>query len=203
MELTTEKIADMPQGATVRRLSGMFGAELADFDLKKLTPDAGKWLRELLREYKVVVLRDQHDVTPRDLARFGRLLGELVDDPHHLHAQVGDEPSVKALVMDTDIATQIPVDSWHTDGAAHSNRGYLSILQAIDIPEYGRDTVFADMEAAYDHLSPAMQTFIDGLTALHSWGAAKPNAPDVERRPHGSEDRPQITLREPALHACN
>jgi taurine dioxygenase len=170
-----------PVGPAVRRLSGMTGAEVSNLHIKDMTPEQGLWMREVLREHKVVVLRNQHGVSPHDLANFGRLLGEIVDDPHHMHSHVSNEPAVKVLVMDLNTAAQIPVDSWHTDGAAHSNRGFISILQAVDIPDYGRDTVFADMEAAYDHLSAPMKAFLDGLTALHSWGAAKPHAPDVER----------------------
>lgn len=139
-----------------------------------------KWLRDLLREHKVIVLPDQRHVGPHGLANFGRLFGELAVDPHHMHAQVDGEPAVKILAMDLDIASQIPGDSWHTDGSTREATGYLSILQAIDVPDYGRDTVFADMEAAYHYLSQPTRTFLDSVTAFHSWGSDRPNSPDVE-----------------------
>ena len=55
-----------------------------------------------------------------------------------------------------------------------------SILQAVDVPPYGRDTVFADMEAAYEQLSKPMRELLGGLWAVHSWGPQKPDAPPVE-----------------------
>ena len=181
MEQTLLKNIEHSSAPVVHRLTGTFGAEISNIDVTRLGKAEGEWLRDLLREYKVIVLSDQKKLDPHELAAFGRLLGELAIDPHHMHGHAEGEPGVKIIKMDVDIASQIPVDSWHTDGAAHDSRGFLSILQAIDVPDYGRDTVFADMEAAYGYLSQPMQLFLDGLTALHSWGDAKPNAPDVER----------------------
>src|SRR5437588_816734 len=67
-------------------------------------------------------------------------------------------------------------DFWHTDGCTRGGpRSWLSILQAVDVPPYGRDTLYCDMEAAYDRLSPPVQKFLDGRTALHSYGVQKPD----------------------------
>jgi taurine dioxygenase len=178
-EMVSKKV-DYSSTPVIQRITGTFGAEISNIDVTGLNKAGGEWLRSLLREHKVLVLRDQSKLTPHELATFGQLLGELVPDQHHMHGHAEGEPAVKIIAMDVDIASQIPVDSWHTDGSAHSAKGYLSILQAIDVPDYGRDTMFADMEAAYSYLSQPMKTFLDGLTAVHSWGSAKPNAPDVE-----------------------
>jgi taurine dioxygenase len=174
---TAEAASKAPE---IRRITGTFGAEVPNVDVTRFGSPDGAWMRELIREHKVIVLRDQKMLSPHALATFARLLGEIADDPHHIHGQAEDEPGVKILTMDVDFAPEKPLDSWHTDGSAHDKRGYLSILQAIDVPDYGRDTVFADMEAAYDYLSPPMKSFLDGLVGLHSWGSAKPNAPDIE-----------------------
>ena len=42
-----------------------------------------------------------------------------------------------------------------------------SVLRAIQIPEVGGDTCFANSIAAYEALSPAIRRMIDGLTAVH------------------------------------
>jgi taurine dioxygenase len=42
-----------------------------------------------------------------------------------------------------------------------------AILHALEIPNVGGDTYFANMFAAYDALSPKLQDQIEGLTAIH------------------------------------
>ena len=41
------------------------------------------------------------------------------------------------------------------------------MTHAIHLPEYGGDTSFISLHAAYDGLSPRMQHYLDGLTAVH------------------------------------
>ena len=62
------------------------------------------------------------------------------------------------------------------------------------VPPVGGDTLFADLEAAYNGLSPQLQALVDGLTVYHdgenfqdwAWG---PNVSDEERRA-SSRSRP-------------
>jgi taurine dioxygenase len=51
-----------------------------------------------------------------------------------------------------------------------------SILYAREVPDFGGDTLFANMYMAYDSLSDGMKRMLDGLTAVHS-----------ARRPYGSQ----------------
>jgi taurine dioxygenase len=44
-----------------------------------------------------------------------------------------------------------------------------SMLRAVELPEVGGDTLFADMEAAYDGLGREMRNMIDGLVAVHDF----------------------------------
>jgi taurine dioxygenase len=43
-----------------------------------------------------------------------------------------------------------------------------TLLVARKVPPYGGDTMFANMYAAYDALSPGLQRTLDGLRAVHS-----------------------------------
>ena len=42
-----------------------------------------------------------------------------------------------------------------------------SILRAVTVPPSGGDTMFSDQEAAFAGLSPALQAFLETLTAVH------------------------------------
>ena len=71
-------------------------------------------------------------------------------------------------------------DSWHTDGPPRELTQWFSFLLAHKVPPYGRDTLFADMEAAYQRLSPTLREFLEGLRAMNSWGVSNPDAAPVE-----------------------
>ncbi len=51
------------------------------------------------------------------------------------------------------MATAPPdTDDWHTDLTFQRKPPFLSVLHAIEVPETGGDTLWANMYAAYDTL---------------------------------------------------
>ena len=172
----TDTGSPCPKQIGVKPLTGVFGAEISGIDAaKQFDKHHVQQVQELIAKYKVLVLRNQFSVNPMDLAQFAEHFGvtEVV-----AHPSLSDAAGVKAVKVVIADGTQM-VDSWHTDGATRESTHWLTFLQAVDIPPHGRDTVFADMEAAFESFSPKMQEFLSGLTALHSWGQAKPEAPPV------------------------
>jgi taurine dioxygenase len=180
MSTNVVKALDSASGSqlTVKPITGVFGAEVSDIDLSRPIDDLlHAQIERLIGEYKVVVFRDQHGVGPAELARFAANFGAVEKTPHPTLPNWPGVPEVKIIQpQSTDVDVE---DAWHTDGATRQSTRWLSFLQAIDIPPYGRDTLYADMEAVYDDLSAAMQEFLEGLTVLHSWGYQDPDAPPV------------------------
>ena len=43
----------------------------------------------------------------------------------------------------------------------------LSVLYALDVPEFGGDTVWVNAAKAYEQLSASLRDFLDSLTAVH------------------------------------
>jgi taurine dioxygenase len=66
-----------------------------------------------------------------------------------------------------------------------------SILRALEVPTYGGDTMWIDLEAAFASLSPPMQEFASMLTGVHS-------APRVAFIP-GDTSGEVITSRHPVV----
>jgi taurine dioxygenase len=57
---------------------------------------------------------------------------------------------------------------WHSDLTFQERPPLGALLHAEIVPDVGGDTLWVDMCAAYEALSPAMRSFLDGLTATHS-----------------------------------
>lgn len=172
----------------IRPLTGTFGAEVHGIRLADdNSPDTIAAVRDALDKFRVLVFRGQTDLDPRGYIRFASHFGAPEEVPHpSLPAysdDLGEIPGIKVLHSNADEyrdhAMEWNLDSWHTDGAPRSNRHWRSLLQAVDVPDYGRDTMFADMVTAFECLSPAMKAFLEGLTCSHSWGPQKPDAPAV------------------------
>ncbi len=159
----TEKPAPAP--FTVERLGAKLGAEIHGLDLKNgLDPDTFKALEAALIEHKVIVLRDQHLTTEQHIA-VSRPFGEL--EVHPMRPQ-GEFPEI--LVLDNHKDNPVlSTDVWHSDTTFRKNPTKYTILRCQIMPKVGGDTLWADMEAAYDGLSSAFKTMIGGLRAVHDF----------------------------------
>lgn len=186
---TLPRTAEAATGClAISPLTGTFGAEVSGI---RLADDNSREMitavRDALDKYRVLVFRDQQGLDARSYIRFASHFGDPETVPHPslpaCQDEEGEVPGVKVLESDADEyrqhAMEWNLDSWHTDGAPRANRHWRSLLQAIDVPDFGRDTMFADMVTAFECLSEPMQKFLEGLTCSHSWGPQKPDAAPV------------------------
>ena len=58
---------------------------------------------------------------------------------------------------------------WHTDSSFKKVGAKASLLRAVEVPDSGGDTEWADMRAAWDALDTATQQRLEGLVAVHSY----------------------------------
>jgi taurine dioxygenase len=149
----------------VERLGARLGAEIHGLDLKKgLDPDTFKALEATLIEHKVIVIRDQHLTTEQHVA-ISRPFGDL--EVHPMRPQ-GEFPEI--LVLDNHKDNPVlSTDVWHSDTTFRKNPTKYTILRCQIMPKVGGDTLWADMEAAYEGLSPTFRKMIDGLKAVHDF----------------------------------
>jgi taurine dioxygenase len=149
----------------VERLGARLGAEIHGIDLKKgLDPDTFKALEAALIEHKVIVIRDQHLTTEQHVA-ISRPFGAL--EVHPMRPQ-GEFPEI--LVLDNHKDNPVlSTDVWHSDTTFRKNPTKYTILRCQIMPKVGGDTLWADMEAAYEGLSVTFRKMIDGLKAVHDF----------------------------------
>jgi taurine dioxygenase len=168
INVATEKLAtDATSTAPfeVERLGARLGAEIHGLDLKKgMDADTFKAFEAALVEHKVVFLRDQHLDTAQHVA-ISRLFGEL--EVHPMRPQ-GAFPEI--LVLDNHKDNPVlSTDVWHSDTTFRKNPTRYTILRCEIMPKVGGDTLWADMEAAYEGLSPTFRKMVDGLRAVHDF----------------------------------
>ena len=150
---------------TIRRLAGALGAEISGVDLAADLPDETiAAIRAAFVEHQVIFFRDQR-LTPDEQVRLGARFGPL--NIHPYVAGMADHPEVMEIIKE-------PQDRVNFGGGWHSDMSFLerpaigSILYAVEIPEFGGDTLFASQAAAYEALSPGLKATLDGLSAIHS-----------------------------------
>lgn len=202
-------VIDTPTTLQVRRLSGAIGAELRGVDLKQALPEATvAEIRAALLEHKVIFFPGQH-LTPEEHVAFGAQFGEVT--PAH-PVIPGIEGNPKVFEIDYSKSAELYAAygdvarrkretnglSWHTDVTFVETPPLGSILNAVVIPEAGGDTAWTNQAAAFAALSPTLQRFLEGLTAVHD-GSAQFGAL-LEAFGEGIRDEERFSKLEPVTH---
>ncbi|WP_410621077.1 TauD/TfdA dioxygenase family protein [Amycolatopsis sp. cmx-8-4] len=154
----------------VRGLTPVIGAEVTGLDLgTELTDEQLTELKTAFLDHHVLVFRDQV-ITAEDHKRLAASFGEL--RPVNPPPKHGD-PYILEVATSPE-AANVFGNGWHADGTADAEPSLGSMLHITEIPEPGSggDTLFANMYLAYDMLSPAMKSLLDGLTAVHDGALA-------------------------------
>jgi len=141
------------------RLTPALGARVSGVDLRQPLEQATvDEVRRLLLEHKLLVFPGQ-SLTADTQVAFARRFGELT----------ANHPVTPPLDAEHPQVWQIETrnDQWHTDVTFVAKPPAASVLRAVRVPEYGGDTLWGDLEAAYASLTPSLQRLADELVALH------------------------------------
>jgi taurine dioxygenase len=76
-------------------------------------------------------------------------------------------PELEMIVSDREHPPNI--DNWHTDISWKLQPPLGTAIQITDTPPAGGNTCWVSTSKAYDWLSPGMQKYLEGLTAVHTW----------------------------------
>ena len=145
------------------RVAGSLGAEVGGVDLSsELSQRCFDELHDALMAHHVLFLRDQSLDDEQQLAFAGRF-GEIAVYP--VVELLGGHRPLETI----EDSEQSPpsADQWHTDVTWIPTPPKLGFLSALEIPEYGGDTLWANSFAAYEALSPVMREMIDPLRVHH------------------------------------
>ncbi len=148
---------------TVDKLTPIIGAEIGGVDLAAPSNRQLDEIHRALAENQVIFFRDQ-ELTPEQHLDFGRHFGPLHLHPAAPHAP--GHPELMIIHADKD-SPRANGENWHSDVSCDELPPLGSILYIKTCPSHGGDTLFASMYAAYEALSERMQSYLEGLTALH------------------------------------
>ncbi len=160
---------------SIRQISPALGAEVENFDMAApLTSEVADELEQALATYGVLVFRDQ-DLTPEQHIAFSRRFGAL--EEHVLSAALLEgypEIYIVSNVVENGKAKGRAYAGtyWHSDMSYKPEPSMGSLMYALEVPEVGGDTMFANMYLAYERLSEGMRQMLDGLEAVHDFGHA-------------------------------
>lgn len=176
------------------------GAEIRGVDLSRPLPEAElRAVRDAFLRWKVIFFRDQNLDHAQHVAmarQFGEpTIGHAVFGHVEGFPEIYSVAKVRTAGQKYEAMTVTPWFGWHTDVTAAVNPPCASILRGVTIPPYGGDTLWTDLVAAYQGLSPVMRGFVETLRGVHAFepkgGAAYNEA--VRKRTLRSE-HPLVTV---------
>ncbi|KAL2866081.1 TauD/TfdA dioxygenase family protein [Aspergillus lucknowensis] len=167
----------LPPGvATVKKLTPTIGTEITGVQLSSLSNAGKDQLALFAAQRKVLVFRDQDfaDLPIEKAVEFGGYFGR-----HHIHPTTGSPEGYQEFNLvhqqrssngefETFIAGKNSTVLWHSDVTYEEQPPGMTILFALELPEVGGDTAFANQVEAYRRLSPALKERLHGLKGVHS-----------------------------------
>lgn len=154
-----------PTGATL-------GATITGIKLSALDATTWKQIEDAFHQYAVLIFPDQHLSDDEQIA-FANRFGDielLTPDPAKKAVPISNKkPDGSAMAAEEFRFKALRGnEGWHTDSSYMPLAAKASVLAALQVPNQGGETEWADMRAAYDALDAPMQATIADLSAHHS-----------------------------------
>ncbi|HAA91811.1 MAG TPA: taurine dioxygenase, partial [Rhodospirillaceae bacterium] len=156
----------------VSPITDSFGAVLTGVDAKDLLDEAAfAGVEAALYNYGLIALKNQemdHGTQIEVTRRFG-------ETAIHAQTQYTVPEAQEIYIFGNTLQGSNPAGGrfWHSDQSYQTIPSGLGLMYAVEVPEEGGDTLFADMYAAYETLDADTKERIDGLTARHLWHKVK------------------------------
>mgnify|MGYP000847084358 FL=1 len=162
-------------------LTCALGAQISDIRLAEAATndDLAGTINDLLIKHKVLFFRDQ-DMSDAEHAGVARRFGELEDHP--LAKSADGEPGIIHIWKSPESPPERYENAWHNDAAWRECPPMGAVLRCVECPPVGGDTMWANMELAYERLPEHIKEDIAELRARHSMEASFMAAKPIEER---------------------
>jgi taurine dioxygenase len=157
----------MIDNVTMSQLTPVIGTEVRGVDLSSIDEAKADWLRALLAERMVLVVRDQ-TLDREQHKAIARLFGTGVLHRHVLNKARGGDDEEVYPVRTTAESKMTAGEGWHTDVSCDPDPIAASLLYMHQAPMGGGgDTIFSSTAECLARLSPPIRALVDGLSAVH------------------------------------
>ena len=168
---------------TIEPYAPNIGAVVHEIDLAAVQAEPVRTeLRRALAEFQVLFFRDQ-TISPEQQIAVARIFGDpdkakAFFPRHDLHKLI-------EVLESASSAGRYGTDQWHTDITFVENPPTGTVLYAHEVPANGGDTIWTSATAAFESLPQALQQYLAGLQAIHSFEHSG-WPPYFEGRPDGA-----------------
>jgi taurine dioxygenase len=146
-------------------LTSSIGAQVLGVDLREVAPVADA-LRTALLDHGVLFVPAQ-SLTEEEHRQVASIFGDPT--PHPAAVMIAGNHVAGMVTNDAERPPRQEF-GFHNDYSFSDWVPAAAVLQALVVPSHGGDTIWVNMLAAYEALSPSMQTFLVSLHGLHTQG---------------------------------
>src|SRR4051794_7385552 len=180
----------------VRTLTPTIGAVIEGVDVSTaLDDEVVAAIRAALLKHRVVFFEDQH-ITPVQHRDFAARFGDL--HTHPLYPGVPEAPEL--FILDNHAQNPTDNDAWHTDVTFIETPPLGAILYAKLLPATGGDTIWSNMQAAYEGLSKPLRDFLSTLDAVHDFARGFPARGTVAKGAGADKHAKAVEEHPPVVH---
>ena len=144
-------------------LSGACGAEIEGINLKDTSKDNINTIKNLLFEHKVIFFRNQN-ISQQEQINLSKCFGIL--EKHAYVNGLEKYPEIVRIIKEPNEKNNWG-EGWHSDVSYNFEPTLAVVLRSIEIPPVGGDTMFSNMELAYDTLDINIKKLIENKKAIH------------------------------------
>ena len=148
----------------IELLSGACGAEIAGIDLCDTAEGNIQIIKDLLFEHKVIFFRNQ-DIAHQEQIDLSKCFGSI--EKHAYVKGLPEYPEILRIVKEP-FEKNNWGENWHSDVSYNPEPTLAVILKSVEIPPIGGDTMFANMELAWETLDEKIKNKVKDKKALHS-----------------------------------
>ena len=148
----------------INLISGALGAEVKGINLKDSTQKNWDKINQLMLEHKVLFFREQK-ISSQEQIDLAKKFGPL--ERHAYVKGLPEHPEIIRIKKGANEKHQWG-ETWHTDVSYNPKPTKVIILRSRKIPPVGGDTMFSNMELAYETLDENMKERLEGKKAIHS-----------------------------------
>ena len=160
------EISNLNNEITVKPYAPNIGGVITGVDLSNDISDHElSFIKKAFYEYQVLFFQQQKEISPQNHILLGKCFGDL-----HIHPaapKMKSFPEIFEIHTHKDSKISNGAENFHSDVSCDLEPPLGTMLQLHILPEYGGDTMFANMYLAYETLSKPMQSFLNGLRAFH------------------------------------